>query len=52
MTRPDPFRYFMTSLDIIRLSVMVYTRFPLSLGNVEYLHYECGIDVSHETVLS
>jgi hypothetical protein len=34
MTRRDPFRYFKTSREIIRLAVMLYVRFPLSLRNV------------------
>ena len=46
----NPFRYFKTSPEIIRLSVMLYVRFPLSLRNVEDLPHERGIDVSHETV--
>ena len=50
MTRPSPFRYFKTSPEIIRLAVMLYVRFPLSLRNVEDLLHERGIDVSHETV--
>ena len=50
MTKPNPFRYFKTSPEIIRLAVMMYVRFPLSLRNVEDLLHERGIDVSHETV--
>ena len=50
MTKPDPFRYFKTSCEIIRLAVMLYVRFPLSLRNVEDLLHERGIDVSHEAV--
>ncbi len=50
MTKPDPFRYFKTSCEIIRLAVMMYVRFPLSLRNVEDLLHERGIDVSHEAV--
>ena len=46
----SPFRYFKTSPDIIRLAVMMYVRFPLSLRQVEDLLHERGIDVSHETV--
>jgi putative transposase len=46
----NPFRYFKTSPEIIRLTVMLYVRFPLSLRNVEDLLHERGIDVSHETV--
>lgn len=46
----NPFRYFKTSPEIIRLAVMMYVRFPLSLRNVEDLFYERGVDISHETV--
>lgn len=46
----SPFRYFKTSPEIIRLAVMMYVRFPLSLRNVEDLLHERGIEVSHETV--
>ena len=46
----SPFRYFKTSPGIIRLSVMMYVRFPLSLRNVEDLLRERGIEVSHETI--
>ncbi|SDL11385.1 putative transposase [Aliiruegeria lutimaris] len=47
MTKRDPFKYFKTSQEIIRLAVMMYVRFPLSLRNVEDLLHERGIDVSH-----
>ncbi len=50
MTKRDPFKYFKTSSEIIRLAVMLYIRFPLSLRNVEDLLHERGVDVSHETV--
>ena len=46
----NPFRYFKTSPEIIRLAVMMYVRFPLSLCNVEDLLHERGIKVSHETI--
>lgn len=46
----NPFRYFKTSPDVIRLAVMMYVRFPLSLRQVEDLLHERGIDVSHETI--
>jgi len=35
---------------VIRLVVMMYIRFPLSLRNVEDLLFERGIDLCHETV--
>ncbi len=50
ITEHSPFRYFKTSPEIIRLAVMMYIRFPLSLRNVEDLLHERGIDISHETV--
>jgi putative transposase len=31
----NPFRYFKTSPEVIRLAVLLYARFPLSLRNVE-----------------
>ena len=46
----DPFRYFKTSPEVIRLAVMMYVRFPLSLRNVEDLLHERGIDICHEMV--
>jgi len=50
MTKDAPFKYFRTSPEIIRLAVMLYVRFPLSLRNVEDLLHERGIDISHESV--
>jgi transposase-like protein len=50
MIKRGPFRYFRTSPEIIRLAVMMYVRFPLSLRNVEDLLHERGIEGSHETV--
>jgi putative transposase len=50
MAKNSPFKYFKTSPEIIRLAVMMYVRFPLSLPNVEDLLHERGIDVSHDTV--
>ena len=50
MAKRDPFKYFKSSPEIIRLAVMLYVRFPLSLRNVEDLLHERGIDVSDETV--
>ena len=34
----NPFRYFKTSPEVIRLAVMMYVRFPLSLRLVEDQH--------------
>ena len=54
MPRPrkpaSPFRYFNSSPEVIRLVVMMYVRFPLSLRNVEDLLFERGIVICHETV--
>jgi putative transposase len=46
----SPFRCFNSSPEVIRLVVMMYVRFPLSLRNVEDLLFERGIDICHETV--
>ena len=46
----NPFRCFNSSPEVIRLTVMMYVRFPLSLRQVEDLLHERGIDISHETV--
>jgi len=46
----NPFRYFNSSPEIIRLTVMMYIRYPLSPRQVEDLLFERGIDLCHETV--
>ena len=46
----NPFRCFNSSPEVIRLAVMMYIRYPLSLRQVEDLLFERGIDISHETV--
>ncbi len=46
----DPFRWFGSSPEVIRLVVMMYVRYPLSLRNVEDLLHERGLDICHETV--
>ena len=46
----SPFRYFNSSPEVIRLVVMMYVRYPLSLRNVEDLLFERGVDICHETV--
>jgi putative transposase len=54
MARPrkpkTPFYRFNSSPEIIRLVVMMYVKFPLSLRNVEDLLHERGIDLCHEKV--
>ena len=47
---PSPFRRFNSSPEVIRLVVLMYVRFPLSLRNVEDLLHERRIDLCHETV--
>ena len=43
----NPIRYFNSSPEVIRLTVIMY---PLSLRQVEDLLSERGIDICHETV--
>lgn len=50
MTRSNLFKGFQSSPEIIRLAVMLYVRFPLSLRNVEDLLHERGVEISHEIV--
>ena len=40
----SPFRYFNSSPEVIRLVVMMYVKYPLSLRKVEDLLAERGID--------
>jgi len=47
---PSPFRRFNSSPEVIRLVVLMYVRFTLSLRNIEDLLFERVIDVCHETV--
>jgi len=46
----NPFRYFNSSPEVIRLVVMMYVRYPLSPRQVEDILFERGIDICHETV--
>jgi putative transposase len=46
----NPFRCFNSSPEVIRMAVMMYVRYPLSLRNVEDLLSERGVDICHETV--
>ena len=50
MSNARIFRYFKTSPEIIRLAVIMYIRYPLTLRNVEDLLHERGVDITHETV--
>ena len=46
----NPFRYFNSSPEVIRLVVMLYIRYPLPLRQVGGILFERGIDICHETV--
>ncbi len=46
----NPFRYFNSSPEVIRLAVLMYIRYPLSLRQVEDLLFGRSIDICHETV--
>ena len=46
----NPFRYFNSSPEVIRLAVMLYIRYPLSLRQLEDILFERGIDICYETV--
>jgi putative transposase len=35
MPKPNPFKWFKTSPEIIRLAVMMYVRFPLAIWSDE-----------------
>lgn len=50
MSKQNPFKYYKTSPEIIKLAVMYYVRYPLSLRQVEDILHERGIDICHETV--
>jgi len=46
----NPFRYFNSLPEVIRLTVMRYIRYPLSLRQDEDLLFERGVDICQETV--
>ena len=46
----NPFHYFNNSPEVIRLTVMMYIRYPLSLRQVGDPLFERDIDICHETV--
>ena len=50
MTKPIPFKWFKTSHEIIRLPVVMYVRFPLSLRNVVDLLHKRGVELSHRVL--
>ena len=46
----NPSRYFNSSPEVIRLTVMMDIRYPLSLRQFEDVLFERGIGICHETV--
>jgi putative transposase len=50
MTKTDPFKGFHTGSESIRLAVILYVSFPLSLRNAEDILHDRGIDISRKTV--
>ncbi len=44
----NPFRCFNSSPEVIRLAVMMYIRYPLSLRQVEDLLFERGVDICRD----
>ncbi|WP_171128516.1 MULTISPECIES: hypothetical protein [unclassified Ruegeria] len=50
MARPASFEWINTRPEIICLTAMRYTRFPLSFRNMEDQFHECGFDASYEAV--
>jgi putative transposase len=46
----NPFQYFTGGPEVIRLVVMMFVRYPLSLRDVEDRSAERRIDISHETI--
>ena len=42
----NPFCCFNSLAEVIRLTVMMYVRYPLSLRQVEDMLFERGIDIS------
>ncbi len=46
----NPFRYFNSSPEVIRLAVMMYIRYPLLLRQVEDILFERSIDICHKAI--
>ena len=45
MKKHHIFKYFKTSPEIIKLAVMYYVRYPLSLRQTDDIFHERGIDI-------
>ena len=53
MTKPNPFKYFKTSPEIIRLAVMMYVRSrPQHMQPRRRLHAKCWPTAAHERPLA
>ena len=50
MSKINHFKYYKSSPEMIKLAIMYYVRFPLSLRQVEDILHERGIDICHETI--
>ena len=50
MSKINPFKYYKSSPEIIKLAIMFYVRFPLSLRNVEDILHMRGNNITHETI--
>jgi putative transposase len=46
----SPFRYFNSSLEVLRLVAMMYVRFPLSMHNLADLLFKRRIDICRDTL--
>ena len=50
MSEKGPFKYYITSLGIIKLVVMYYVFFTFSLRQVADTLHERGIDICHAEI--
>tara|TARA_B100000686_G_scaffold352587_2_gene455108 strand:- start:2727 stop:3425 length:699 start_codon:yes stop_codon:yes gene_type:complete len=50
MAKINHFKYYKSSPEIIKLAIMYYVRYPLSLRNIEDILHERGINICHETI--
>jgi putative transposase len=50
MTKPNLFKWFKTSPEIIRLAVMMYVRYPRSLRNVDSLLHKRDACIPYKTM--
>lgn len=50
MSKLNLFKYYKTSPEIIKLAVIYYVRYPLSLRQKEDIFHARGIDICHDTI--